>query len=74
MKDSGIDWIGEIPSNWTIKKFKYLSNPRKENSKEGTEELLSATFVACLLGVTVFWSFSYLGRKLVGHWSEAWSK
>ena len=38
-----------------------------------TEELLSATLVSCLLGITVFWSFSYLGRKLVGHWSESWS-
>ena len=24
MKDSGIDWIGEIPEGWNIKKFKYL--------------------------------------------------
>ena len=23
MKDSGIEWIGEIPKEWTIKKFKY---------------------------------------------------
>ena len=38
-----------------------------------TEELLSATLVSCLLGITVFWCFSYMGRKLVGHWSESWS-
>jgi len=25
MKDSGIDWIGEIPEHWEIKKIKYLS-------------------------------------------------
>ena len=24
MKDSGIDWIGQIPGNWQIKKIKYL--------------------------------------------------
>ncbi len=24
MKDSGIDWIGEIPEGWSLKKFKYL--------------------------------------------------
>ena len=42
-------------------------------SRLRTEELLSATIVACLLGVFVFWSFSYIGRKMVGHWSEAWS-
>ena len=26
MKDSGIDWIGEIPEHWEVKKIKYLSN------------------------------------------------
>ena len=24
MKDSGIDWIGEIPEDWNISRFKYL--------------------------------------------------
>lgn len=43
------------------------------SSRLRTEELLSATFMACLLGISVFWFFSYLGKKLVGHWSEAWS-
>ena len=42
-------------------------------SRLRTEELLSATIVACLLGVFVFWIFSYIGRRMVGHWSEAWS-
>lgn len=23
-KDSGVDWIGEIPSHWEVKKFKYI--------------------------------------------------
>lgn len=26
MRDSGIDWIGEIPEHWDVKKIKYLSN------------------------------------------------
>jgi len=24
MKDSGIEWIGEIPENWEVKKVKYM--------------------------------------------------
>ena len=24
MKDSGVEWIGEIPQEWDIKKFKYF--------------------------------------------------
>jgi len=37
MKDSGIDWIGEIPEHWEVKKLKYLfyltggGTPSKEN-------------------------------------------
>lgn len=26
MKDSGVEWIGEIPEHWTTSKIKYLSN------------------------------------------------
>lgn len=25
MKDSGIEWLGEIPNNWVVKKLKYLA-------------------------------------------------
>lgn len=40
MKDSGVEWIGEIPSHWEIKKIKYMgfiklsSVDRKENIDE----------------------------------------
>lgn len=26
MKDSGIEWLGEIPEHWEVKKIKYISN------------------------------------------------
>lgn len=26
MKDSGIEWIGEIPSNWTVRRLRYMCN------------------------------------------------
>ena len=38
-KDSGVEWIGEIPSHWEVKKLKYISNiytggtPPKSNEK-----------------------------------------
>ncbi|CAG4988129.1 hypothetical protein DYBT9275_01690 [Dyadobacter sp. CECT 9275] len=25
MRDSGVEWIGEIPENWEVKKLKYFS-------------------------------------------------
>ena len=30
MKDSGVEWIGEIPKSWTLKKVKYACNSRNE--------------------------------------------
>ena len=41
MKDSGIDWIGEIPENWKVIRIKYLLKERKERSDTGLEEPLS---------------------------------
>ena len=31
MKDSGIEWLGEIPEHWEVKKLKHISNPRTSN-------------------------------------------
>jgi len=41
MKDSGVEWIGEIPENWEILRIKWLLNERKERSETGLEEPLS---------------------------------
>ena len=44
-KDSGIEWIGEIPEGWNVKKLKHLSsiNPTKSNSNfnKNSEELVT---------------------------------
>lgn len=41
MKDSGIEWIGEIPEHWAAIRIKYLLGERKERSIKGEEEPLS---------------------------------
>lgn len=43
MKDSGVEWIGKIPSNWTTKSIKYVMQESKERTATGTEEILSVT-------------------------------
>ena len=43
LKDSGIDWIGEIPANWEIKRIKAIFTECKELSTTGTEDLLSVS-------------------------------
>lgn len=32
MKDSGIDWIGEIPEGWEVRKLKYVANIQTGNT------------------------------------------
>ena len=41
MKDSGVDWIGEIPEHWVTIRVKQLLRERKERSINGEEEPLS---------------------------------
>lgn len=52
MKDSGIDWIGEIPSEWEIIPFRYALKEREEkNSPIKSTERLSLSID---LGVTLY--------------------
>ena len=41
MKDSGVEWIGEIPEHWKTIRIKQLLRERKERSTDGKEEPLS---------------------------------
>ncbi|MEN9302872.1 MAG: hypothetical protein RL264_1301 [Bacteroidota bacterium] len=39
MKDSGIEWLGEIPAHWEVKRIKHLLNePLKYGANESAEE------------------------------------
>ena len=42
-KDSGVDWIGEIPSHWIVRRNKYFTSQRKDKSETGDEDLLSVS-------------------------------
>ena len=69
MKDSVIDWIGEIPAHWEVKPAKHLFSEVDERSENGDEELLS---VSHLTGVTprsektvsMFLAEDYSGSKI----------
>lgn len=49
MKDSGVEWISEIPANWTVKRGKQLFSETNERSETGSEELLTVSHIT---GVT----------------------
>ncbi len=48
-KDSGIEWIGEIPEHWEVKKLKYVADASPSNidkkSKDDEEEIFLCNYV-----------------------------
>lgn len=70
MKDSGIDWLGEIPAHWEVIRIKYLLNEKKSRSKTGAEEPLSMSqrkglIPTKMMGVIPNLAASYVDAKLV---------
>lgn len=49
MKDSGVEWIGEIPEHWNVRKIKEIANVYSSNvdkkSIEGEKEVLLCNYV-----------------------------
>lgn len=41
MKDSGVEWIGEIPKDWSLKKGRYLFVQRNDRGNDENLQLLS---------------------------------
>lgn len=39
MKDSGVEWIGEIPKDWKTSKLKYLTTERSESALMTSEDI-----------------------------------
>lgn len=42
-KDSGVEWLGEIPEEWDVRRFKTLFNEVNERNSNGNGELLSVS-------------------------------
>ncbi|MDA3916548.1 MAG: restriction endonuclease subunit S [Deltaproteobacteria bacterium] len=68
MRDSGVEWIGEIPRHWKMKRAKYLFTEVDERSTTGKEELLSVSHITGVTprsekNVTMFLSENYTGSK-----------
>lgn len=69
MKDSGIDWIGQIPTHWKVRRGKYLFREVNERSAEGKEELLSVSHTTGVTArseknVNMFMAEDYTGSKV----------
>lgn len=68
MRDSGVEWIGEIPEHWDVKRGKYIFRIINELSETGEEDLLSVSDKTgvtprSMKNVTMFMSESLVGYK-----------
>lgn len=69
MKDSGVEWIGEIPAHWEIKRGKALFKETEARSTDGSEELLTVSQYTGITprsqkNVTMFEALSLEGYKI----------
>lgn len=66
MKDSGVEWIGEIPSSWNTIRVKQLLRERKERSVDGKEEPLSMSQKVGLVPTKTLDSIPNMASSFVG--------
>ena len=45
MKDSGVEWIGEIPENWCLNRLKFASTYNDESLKESCDSEMEIEYV-----------------------------
>ena len=69
VKNSGIEWLGEVPETWQILRGKFLFCCVDERSRDGEEELLTVSSKRGVVPrsstkVTMFKAASYIGYKL----------
>ena len=70
MKDSGVEWIGEVPEGWEVIRIKYLLRESIKRSETGIEEPLSMSQIYGLIptkqmDVVPNMASSFVGAKIV---------
>ena len=68
LKPSGMEWLGEVPRHWEVRRAKYLYREVDEHSETGTEQLMSVSHKTGVTTrketVTMFLAESNMGHKL----------
>ncbi len=68
-KDSGVEWLGEVPAHWEVRPAKGYFREADERSETGSEELLSVSHITGVTprsekNITMFMAVSNVGYKL----------
>lgn len=58
-KDSGVEWIGEIPSEWEVKKLKYIADTFLKGSGITKEEIVINGDIPCVRYGELYTKYDY---------------
>ena len=68
LKPSGVEWLGDVPEHWEVRRAKFLYREADERSATGAEELMSVSHITGVTPrkktVTMFMAESNMGYKL----------
>ena len=68
LKPSGVDWLGDVPEHWEVRRAKFCYREADERSTTGAEELMSVSHITGVTPrkktVTMFLAESNMGYKL----------
>ena len=68
LKPSGVEWLGDVPEHWEVRRAKFFYREVDERSTTGTEELMSVSHITGVTPrkktVTMFLAESNIGYKL----------
>ena len=59
MKDSGIEWIGEIPAEWEVKKTKFIANSMTKGNGITKEEIVIGGDTFCVRYGEIYTKYNY---------------
>lgn len=63
MKNSGIDWIGEIPKHWHVIKFKYVTTSLYKGNGITKEDIVEQGDFPCLRYGEIYSKYNYKFKK-----------
>ncbi len=68
LKDSGVEWLGEVPAHWGVRRAKHFYGEVDERSTTGKEELMSVSHITGVTprksSVTMFLADNNIGYKI----------
>jgi type I restriction enzyme S subunit len=69
LKDSGVEWLGQVPKHWGVERGKYFFREVDVRSTTGEEDLLSVSHLTGITprsekNITMFKAESYIGSKV----------